>query len=149
MEDLLIGLGILLLLIIIFLAPNIKMVKEGEAIVIERFGAFSRVIDKPGVYMLIPLIERAIQNVPLTNIDRHFSVTLTKDLLIETHKIHYTYQVIDVMLFVYAALDSVKAFETYIQNQTNETLKFDHISVEVLEETAEVFGMKLHQINLL
>lgn len=149
MEDLWIGLGILLLLIIIFLAPNIKMVKENEAIVIERFGAFSRVIDKPGVYMLIPLIERAIQNVPLTKIERHFNVSLTNELLKETHKIRYTYQVVDVMLFVYAALDSVKAFETYIQNQTNETLKLDHISVEILEETAEVFGMKLHSINIL
>lgn len=65
---------VLILLVALVVIPNIKTVSQKQAMVIERFGKFHRIIDKPGIYILIPLYERAVQSVSLDPIKHHLNL---------------------------------------------------------------------------
>ena len=94
---------VLAALLILFLLPNIRLLKINEAVVIERLGGFLKVIDKPGIFFLIPLFDRVVQKESLLPIDRSWVIV---DSEIQT-TYSYTYQIVDIKMFCYAATDPI------------------------------------------
>jgi len=130
---------VLALLVILLIIPNIKHVSENQAMVIERFGKFHRIIDKPGIYILIPLYERAVQSVSLDPIKHHLSL---KDQI----KLDYIYQITDVEAFVYHAIDSIHAFHEELVNLSIHGNYDDLLSQ--MDEIASHYGMNILESNI-
>jgi hypothetical protein len=78
MEDnIFVAILVLLMLIMFFISLNIRLVKVDHEAVIERLGAFHRVVG-PGIHMLIPFYERMVEVMPVTPIDQVLgTVTIT------------------------------------------------------------------------
>lgn len=126
-------------LIVLFLTPNFKQVKENEALVIERFGVFLKVIDQPGIHFLIPLVDRAIQRESL--LSQTHELIFTKDQ--DSYHYVYTFQIVDVKMYCYAATESFRVMEELIKTSIHEGK--DDISV--LQDTLLNIGVKLHKLN--
>ncbi|MFA6800523.1 MAG: SPFH domain-containing protein [Acholeplasmataceae bacterium] len=137
----LVTLGVLLIFILL---PSFLYVKENEIVIIERFGKYQHSIETPGIYYLIPFIERAVQRVSKN--DFYINKKIKKQEGID-QKIIVTYhiKVFDEMLFVYASLDSVKTVHTFLI-QTILT-KMDHaIALEEIKTYAKQFGFEILEI---
>ena len=50
-------------LLILILFPSVLLVKENESVLIERLGKYSRTIETPGIYFLLPFIDRAVEHI--------------------------------------------------------------------------------------
>ena len=98
---------ILTALFLLFLIPNFKVVKEHEALVIERLGSFHRVIDQPGVHFLIPLIDREIQKESLLPQTRSIEVNDMNQVL--TYQ--YIFKITDIKMFCYKATEPYRIME--------------------------------------
>lgn len=94
---------VLTALFILFLLPNIRLLKINEAVVIERLGSFLKVIDKPGVFFLIPLFDRVVQKESLLPIEKTWVVIDSGTQIMYA----YTYQIVDIKMFCYAATDPI------------------------------------------
>ncbi|MDO9629588.1 MAG: SPFH domain-containing protein [Acholeplasmataceae bacterium] len=148
MEEIIIGALVLIFLTILFIAPNIKIVGINEAHVVERFGAFHKILNEKGVYFTIPLIDRVIQVVPLLETTKKFHFKIDKEGIGVQYHLEYQYKVNDVVLFVYAALDSLDAIEMHIKNLILENESINSESFAVLHETALTFGIELIDIQV-
>lgn len=126
-------------LIVLFLAPNFKHVKEDEALVIERLGAFLKVIDQPGIHFLIPLVDRAIQKESL--LPQTHELIFTKDQ--ESYHYVYTFQIVDIKMYCYAATESFRVMEELIKTQIHEGKN----QLSDLQETLLNIGVKLQKLN--
>lgn len=129
---------VLTALFILFLAPNIKIIRVNEAAVVERLGVFHKIIDHPGIHFLIPFYERIVQQELLLPIDKLITVKI--DGYEETYR--YTYQINDIKLFCYGALDAHKA----IFNHINEGLLNNLEDVEDYHDVFEAYGVTLTEI---
>lgn len=125
---------VLILLVALVVIPNIKTVSQQQAMVIERFGKFHRIIDKPGVYILIPLYERAVQSVSLDPIKQHLNID-------DQIKLEYVYQISDVKAFVYHAIDSIHAFHEELINLSIHE-DYDHL-LSSIDDIASHYGMNI------
>jgi regulator of protease activity HflC (stomatin/prohibitin superfamily) len=130
---------VLAALFILFLVPNIKIIRVNEAAVIERLGVFHKIIDQPGIHFLIPFFERIVQQEVLLPIDK--VITTKIDGYEETYR--YTYQINDIKLFCYGALDSHKA----ILNHITEGLSDNKEDVEDFKDVFEAYGVTLIKIT--
>ncbi|MCR3905818.1 MAG: hypothetical protein NUK62_02140 [Tenericutes bacterium] len=146
MTDIVIGLLVLLFLIILVIVPNIKILSKNHAMVVERFGTFLKIIDEPGVYILIPLFDRAIQFVCLDELEKKFTFSVADEKNTITYVVEYRYQVTDVKLFVYSALDSLSEFEKKIKVYLTNFIPIDDKVFHELKEYAENFGFELKSI---
>jgi hypothetical protein len=59
MNDYILAFLILFFIVLLFLSLNIKIVKNGEKAIVERLGAYYKVIEQ-GLYFTIPFIERVV-----------------------------------------------------------------------------------------
>lgn len=130
---------VLAALFILFLVPNIKIIRVNEAAVIERLGVFHKIIDQPGIHFLIPFFERIVQQEVLLPIDK--VITTKIDGYEETYR--YTYQINDIKLFCYGALDAHKA----ILNHIAEGLSDNKEDVEDFKDVFEAYGVTLIKIT--
>lgn len=130
---------VLILLVILVMIPNIKILAKNHAMVIERFGKFDRIIDQAGIYILIPLYERAIETVSLDPIKSHLS--LDDDI-----KIDYIYQIVDIKTFVYQALDSIHAFHEELINHSIHDNVID--LMDNMNDIAQHYGFKVNQCKI-
>jgi regulator of protease activity HflC (stomatin/prohibitin superfamily) len=130
---------VLAALFILFLVPNIKIIRVNEAAVIERLGVFHKIIDQPGIHFLIPFFERIVQQEVLLPIDK--VITTKIDGYEETYR--YTYQINDIKLFCYGALDAHKA----ILNHITEGLSDNKEDVEDFKDVFEAYGVTLIKIT--
>ena len=146
MTDIIIAVLVLLALTILFLIPNFKIVRSDEVHIVERLGRFHKMLNTPGIHFIVPLFDRVIQVVPLYESHKKFSFKLKRDLQEIHYHLEYRYQVTDVMLFVYAALDSLEAIEIHIQNVIEEKNEIDDESLHKLQETSLTFGIQLIDI---
>lgn len=130
---------VLFALITIFLAPNFKVIKEGEAAVVERLGAYLKVIDQPGIHFLIPLVDRIVQKESLLpNIKK---LSFEQDGYKEGYQ--YTYKITDIKMFCYAATEPLRIME----EQMIKSLKENHSDFDHLKDIALNFGIELQIIN--
>ncbi len=58
-------------LVLVIMIPSFKIVRQHEVMFIERFGKFHRMLDQPGIYFIIPLIDRNIETVYLEEMHVH------------------------------------------------------------------------------
>lgn len=130
---------ILSILLVLFLLPNLKVVKENEALVIERLGSFLKVIDKPGIYWMIPLVDRVIQRESLLPITKTFS-KLADD---KESTYTYTYVITDIKMFCYTATEPQRVIEDKIRS----LITYDEIDVETIKEALLDNGINLQKIN--
>jgi hypothetical protein len=130
---------VLFALFIIFLAPNVKIIKEGEAAVVERLGAYLKVIDQPGIHFLFPLVDRIVQKESLLPMVKELSFEQDgyKDIY------QYTYKITDIKMFCYAATEPLRIME----EQMIKSLRENHSDVEDLKEIVLNFGVELQIIN--
>jgi regulator of protease activity HflC (stomatin/prohibitin superfamily) len=146
MKEVIIALIVLLFLVVLVIVPNIKILSKNHAMVIERFGTFLKIIDEPGVYILIPLFDRAIQVVCLDEMERKFTFSMASENDTITYMVDYHYQVTDVKLFVYSALDALSVFEKKIKYYLTNFMPIDDKIFHELKEHAENFGIELKSI---
>lgn len=130
---------VLFVLLIVFLAPNIKIIKVDEAAVVERLGAFIKIIDQPGIHFLIPLVDRIVQKESLLPTSRN--LTFKENGYDE--KYQYTYQIKDIKMFCYAATEPLRVME----EQMVAFLKDFNNQIDQLNEITLNFGVAVLQIN--
>jgi regulator of protease activity HflC (stomatin/prohibitin superfamily) len=127
--------------------PNIKIVRQDEVMIIERLGSFHKMLDQPGIYFIVPLIDRNIQTLTLKK--QHIKKKLSiKELegVIKIVEISYDMTITDPKTFVYASFDSNDTIHTYIK----EALEADMDENEIIKETidyAHTYGFKIEKLN--
>lgn len=126
---------VLILLLVIFLLPNIKHVKHDEQLVVERLGSFLKVIDQPGWYMLVPLFDRVIE--------RESMLTQKRIITSEKMKIEYTYHITDIKMYCYFALDPVKDLESFLASAwVDETVDLQKIKEMIKDRGIALINIK-------
>ena len=126
---------VLLLLIILFLLPNIKVVKENEHLLIERLGSFLKIIDQPGVHFLVPLFDRVIE--------RETILPQKRTIRGEKTSFKYSYQITDIKMYGYYALDPIRDLEIYLTSNWNKELS----NLDVIKESVKDRGIELLDIQ--
>jgi regulator of protease activity HflC (stomatin/prohibitin superfamily) len=110
MDEVIISLFIIFGLVIIVMIPNIKIVSKNRAIVVERLGQYLKTLDQPGIYFLTPLLDRAIETVPLDEMNQTLHFNHEDEII----NINYQLIIFDVKLFVYGELSSLTSLKEYI-----------------------------------
>lgn len=137
MTDIQIAILIIVILALLLLALNIRIGSKDKILVVERLGFFLKAIDEPGIYFLIPLLDRVVQTVSKGVLTKSFSIKTSFD-----HKLNiiYEYKVIDYMLFVYEELDSLKAFEKHFEQYI---LPFTNLDINLMDSTVITYAKSL------
>ena len=153
---------ILIVLIILILAANIRVVQQSKAYVIERLGAFHSVWGV-GIHFKIPFIERVAKAVSLKEqvVDFAPQPVITKDnVTMQIDTVIY-FQITDPKLYTYGVEHPMSA----IENLTATTLRNiigdleldqpltsrDHINTKMrslLDEATDPWGIKVNRVEL-
>ncbi|MCK9235756.1 MAG: SPFH domain-containing protein [Acholeplasmataceae bacterium] len=138
----LIFVGLLLILIV----PNIKWVKPNQVVVVERLGSFHRLLDKPGIYLLIPLVDRDIETVVTTvqKIERKLKIKESETTV--TTIVSFQMQIFDVKTFVYSAIDSLDTVMTHLKEALEANQEIARI-VEEIPQFATNYGFNITHLN--
>ncbi|MBN2300120.1 MAG: hypothetical protein JXC31_02910 [Acholeplasmataceae bacterium] len=139
MSDTVKGFLVILFLAMLVIIPNIKFVQNNKAYIVERLGKFLKIIDQPGIYFLIPLVDRVIQVVPL-DINQKV-ITFKKENSAEIKEMTIKYKIENVKIFVYASLDSFHTLKEYI-----ETL--DDIYTDLTDEQKNEITIRARQLGI-
>ncbi|PKK97282.1 MAG: hypothetical protein CVV58_02055 [Tenericutes bacterium HGW-Tenericutes-3] len=144
MLDILKGVFALALLVLLLIALNTKIVQKNKAIVVERLGKFLKIIDQPGFYFTIPVVDRVLQTVPLDIQNKEILI----DNEFETKKVPLSlkYQIFDVKLFVYAELDSYSKLSEYITQHIQSEQQLTDENTHLITEYAESLGITIIEL---
>ncbi len=147
MPDPIIAIIVILGLVVLFMIPNIKIVRKNEVKVVERLGRFYKMLDTPGIHFVVPFIDRDIQTVSLNK--EHIHVKLKVDINdIKSEVIlNYDMTVTDPKTFVYAALDSNKVIHEYIISSIESEIDYETIIDEAVAY-AKNYGFDINNMNL-
>ena len=153
---------ILIVLIILILAANIRVVQQSKAYVIERLGAFHSVWGV-GIHFKIPFIERVAKAVSLNEqvVDFAPQPVITKDnVTMQIDTVIY-FQITDPKLYTYGVEHPMSAIEnltaTTLRNiigdlELDQTLTSrDHINTKMrslLDEATDPWGIKVNRVEL-
>ena len=153
---------ILIVLIILILAANIRVVQQSKAYVIERLGAFHSVLGV-GIHFKIPFIERVAKAVSLKEqvVDFAPQPVITKDnVTMQIDTVIY-FQITDPKLYTYGVEHPMSAIEnltaTTLRNiigdlELDQTLTSrDHINTKMrslLDEATDPWGIKVNRVEL-
>ena len=153
---------ILVVLVLIVLATNIRVVQQSRAFVVERLGAFQAVWGV-GLHFKIPFLERVVKNVSLKEqvVDFAPQPVITKDnVTMQIDTVVY-FQITDPKLYTYGVEHPMSA----IENLTATTLRNiigdleldqaltsrDHINTKmrsILDEATDPWGIKVNRVEL-
>lgn len=134
-----IAIAILSLLIIIILLPSLLLVKADEQVLIERLGKYHKIINDPGIYFMIPFIDRVITKVS----SQPYFVSMKRKT---KHTIHtYKIEVFDLMLYTYQTLDPIKEIHHFISLTLDEGKSLSEIEF-MLEGYTQQFGINISSI---
>ncbi len=134
-------------LLLIIMIPSFKIVRKNEVMFIERFGKLHRILDQPGIYFIMPLIDRNIETVSLDTVHVHKKAKYNVDEHLKIVEINYDMQVFDPKTFVYASLDAKETIHQYIIDSMISEIEMD----ELIEETidyAESYGFHISNLNI-
>ena len=153
---------ILVLLVLIILATNIRVVQQSRAFVIERLGAF-QCVWSVGLHFKIPFIERVVKNVSLKEqvVDFAPQPVITKDnVTMQIDTVVY-FQITDPKLYTYGVENPMSAIEnltaTTLRNiigdlELDQSLTSrDHINTQmraILDEATDPWGIKVNRVEL-
>ncbi len=153
---------IIVLLIIVLLALNIKIVPQSKAYVVERLGAYKETW-QTGVHFKIPLIDRVAKMVSLKEqvVDFPPQPVITKDNVTMQIDTVVFYQITDPKLYCYGVERPLSAIEnltaTTLRNIIGE-LELDHTLTSrdtinakirgILDEATDAWGIKVNRVEL-
>ena len=153
---------IVIILILLILASNIRVVQQSRAYVIERLGAFQTVWGV-GLHFKIPFIERVVKNVSLKEqvVDFPPQPVITKDnVTMQIDTVIY-FQITDPKLYTYGVEQPMSAIEnltaTTLRNiigdlELDQSLPSrDHINAQmraILDEATDNWGIKVNRVEL-
>ncbi len=159
---LIIFLSVLVLLIIIALVSSIKIVRQTEAVIIERLGKYHGTLDV-GLHIVMPFFDRAVKKVSLKEHVADFKPqpVITKDnVTIQIDTVVY-YQITDARLYTYGVSNPISAIEnltaTTLRNIIGE-LELDATLTSrdvinskmrlILDEATDPWGIKVRRVEL-
>ncbi len=154
--------AILILLIIAFIATNIKVVRQSRAYVIERLGAFHTVWGV-GIHFTIPFLERVAKIVSLKEQIADFppQPVITKDnVTIQIDTVLY-FQITDPKLYTYGVEQPMLAIEnltaTTLRNIIGDLTLDESLTSRdiinskmrvILDEATDPWGIKINRVEL-
>jgi regulator of protease activity HflC (stomatin/prohibitin superfamily) len=135
-------------LTLLLMLPNIKLVREDEVMIIERLGRFHKLLDQPGIYFIVPLLDRNIQTVSLKkqHIKKKLSIKLNDDEM-QSHEVSYDMTITDPKTYVYASFDSNDTIHTYIKEALEAHMDMNEIIVETIDY-AKTYGFLIEKLNI-
>ncbi len=155
-------LGVLGVLLLITLCFSIKIVRQANAVVVERLGKYYKTLET-GVHMIIPFFDRCSKPISLKEIVADFKPqpVITKDnVTMQIDTVVY-FQVTDPKLFSYGVDNPVRAIEnltaTTLRNivgelELDETLTSrDTVNTKmrvILDEATDPWGIKINRVEL-
>ena len=153
---------ILIILVILILAANIKVVQQSKAYVVERLGAFHSVWGV-GIHFKVPFIEKVAKVVSLKEqvVDFAPQPVITKDnVTMQIDTVIY-FQITDPKLYTYGVEHPMSAIEnltaTTLRNiigdlELDQSLTSrDHINTKmrsILDEATDPWGIKVNRVEL-
>ena len=135
---------LIVVLILLVIAANIKVVQQSKAMVVERLGAFHAVWGV-GLHLKIPFIERIAKTISLKEqvVDFAPQPVITKDnVTMQIDTVIY-FQITDPKLYTYGVEQPMSA----IENLTSR----DHINTQmraILDEATDPWGIKVNRVEL-
>lgn len=154
--------GVVLALIILLVISGIRVIRQAEAAVVERFGAYSRTLDV-GIHVVIPFIDVVARRVSLKEslIDFAPQPVITKDNVTMMIDSVLYFQITDPKLYTYGVANPIGAIEnltaTTLRNligqlELDETLTSrDLINTkmrEILDEATDPWGIKVNRVEV-
>ncbi|MBP3766078.1 MAG: SPFH/Band 7/PHB domain protein [Bacilli bacterium] len=153
---------IILILIVALVIPNIKIVPQAKAYVIERLGSYSQTWGN-GLHMKIPFIDRISSTVTLKEIVKDFAPqpVITKDnVTMQIDTVVY-FQITDPKLYTYGVESPINAIEnltaTTLRNIIGE-LELDQTLTSrdiinskmraILDEATDPWGIKVNRVEV-
>ena len=153
---------LIVVLILLVIAANIKVVQQSKAMVVERLGAFHAVWGV-GLHLKIPFIERIAKTISLKEqvVDFAPQPVITKDnVTMQIDTVIY-FQITDPKLYTYGVEQPMSAIEnltaTTLRNiigdlELDQTLTSrDHINTKMrslLDEATDPWGIKVNRVEL-
>ena len=153
---------ILLILVVIFIIPCIKVVPQAKRYVIERLGSYYETWDN-GLHFLVPFIDKVREIVTLKEIVKDFppQPVITKDnVTMQIDTVVY-FQITDAKLFTYGVDNPINAIEnltaTTLRNLRGE-LELDQTLTSrdiinskmrsILDEATDPWGIKINRVEV-
>ena len=153
---------LIVVLILLVIAANIKVVQQSKAMVVERLGAFHAVWGV-GLHLKIPFIERIAKTISLKEqvVDFAPQPVITKDnVTMQIDTVVY-FQITDPKLYAYGVENPMSAIEnltaTTLRNiigdlELDQSLTSrDHINTQmraILDEATDPWGIKVNRVEL-
>ncbi len=152
----------ILVIVIIFIIPNIKVVPQAKSYVIERLGSYLTTWNN-GLHFKIPFIDRISNKVTLKEIVKDFAPqpVITKDnVTMQIDTVVY-FQITDPKLYTYGIEDPINAIEnltaTTLRNIIGE-LELDQTLTSrdiinskmrsILDEATDPWGIKVNRVEV-
>lgn len=153
---------IILVLIVIFIVPCIKIVPQAKSYVIERVGSYFQTWGN-GLHFLVPFIDRVAGTVSLKEIVKDFAPqpVITKDnVTMQIDTVVY-FQITDAKLYTYGVENPISAIEnltaTTLRNLIGE-LELDQTLTSrdiinskmrsILDEATDPWGIKVNRVEV-
>lgn len=153
---------IILILVVVFIIPNIKVVPQAKSYVIERLGSYYKTWSN-GLHVKIPFIDRIANAVTLKEIVKDFAPqpVITKDnVTMQIDTVVY-YQITDAKLYTYGVENPINAIEnltaTTLRNLIGE-LELDQTLTSrdiinskmrsILDEATDPWGIKVNRVEV-
>ena len=156
------ALVIILVLVVVFIVPCVKIVPQAKSYVVERLGSYYQTLSN-GLHFIIPFIDRVASIVSLKEIVKDFAPqpVITKDnVTMQIDTVVYL-QITDSKLYTYGVENPVNAIEnltaTTLRNiigelELDETLTSrDVINVKmraILDEATDPWGIKVNRVEV-
>jgi len=155
-------LGFIVFVLLIIVIRSIVIVNQAHAVIIQRLGKFSRILDA-GIHFVVPIIDRAGQ--PITLKERVYDFppqpVITKDnVTMQIDTVVY-FQVTDPKLYTYGVERPLNAMEnltaTTLRNligdlELDQTLTsrdtINHQMWKVLDTATDAWGIKVNRVEL-
>ena len=152
----------ILVIVVIFIIPNIKVVPQARSYVIERLGSYLTTWNN-GLHFKIPFVDRVSNKVSLKEIVKDFAPqpVITKDnVTMQIDTVVY-FQITDPKLYTYGIEDPINA----IENLTATTLRniIDELELDqtltsrdiinskmrsILDEATDPWGIKVNRVEV-
>lgn len=153
---------VILILVVLFVIPNIKIVPQARSYVIERLGSYFATWSN-GIHFKVPFIDRISNKVTLKEIVKDFAPqpVITKDnVTMQIDTVVY-FQITDPKLYTYGIEDPINAIEnltaTTLRNiigelELDQTLTSrDIINAKmrsILDEATDPWGIKVNRVEV-
>lgn len=138
-DDILVSLLILLGLTLLVIIPNIKIVRADEVSIIERLGKYLKTLEGPGIFFIVPLIDRSVEVIHLGKKTLKATIQMNEENQL-TYQV--TYLIKDPKAFCYITLDAEKDFKKDL-NDLFLAENYALITLTLLNEYAEPYGIEI------